>query len=87
MDISNFMTWFINQVVSIFTELFRILQNIQFLGTNLLQVIVTIIIISSILPILLTIGNSNGGIFRTVNSYNERVKKANQKEYNKAEGK
>ena len=86
MDISNFMTWFINQVVSMFTNLFGILEDIEFLGTNLLQVLVTILIIGTILPILLTLGYSNGGIIRDAKSYNDRVRNRNQKEYNKAEG-
>lgn len=55
MDITNFMTWFMNQVISIFTKCFNILDSITFSGTSLLKVIVTIIIISVLIPVILTI--------------------------------
>ena len=55
MDITNFMTWFINQVLSIFGQCFTILDNITFMGTSLLKVILTIAILGIILPVLLTL--------------------------------
>lgn len=87
MDITNFMQWFIQQVVSMFTQLFGILEDIEFMNTNLLQVCVTIIIISAIIPILLTIGTSVGNMGTNVYSYNERVKTKNKTQYEKASGK
>ncbi len=86
MDITNFMQWFINQVVSIFSQLFNILEDIEFMGTNLLQVCVTIVIIGTIIPILITIGNSFSSE-RDIIAYNHDVKKKNKEAYNKAEGK
>ena len=80
MDISNFMTWFINQVVSIFTWMFNILNSIEFWGTSLLKLIVTITIISAMIPVLLTIGQTGASI----TEYNVKVKEKNKKEREKA---
>lgn len=79
MDISNFMSWFIGQVVSIFTRLFAILQSIQFLGTNMLELIIAITILGALLPVILTI--PTGMIKMGVNSAFERrsVKKDDSK--------
>lgn len=57
-DISSFMIWFINQVLSIFGSVFSILDGISFLGTSLLKFLLTILIISSIINILLTISKT-----------------------------
>lgn len=54
-DITNFMTWWIEQVVNIFTKTYNILDSITFMGTSLLKVIITISLLSIIIPILLTI--------------------------------
>ena len=86
MDITNFMTWFLNQVVSIFTQVFNIMEDIEFMGTNLLQVCITIIIIGTIIPILITIGNSFTAE-RDIIAYNHDVKRRNKEQYNRAEGK
>lgn len=59
MDITNFMTWFLSEVVKIFTFVFSTLDNITFMGTSLLNVILTIVILSALLPILLTIARSS----------------------------
>ncbi len=59
MDITNFMTWFIEQVVDMFTSIFTILDSIEFLGTSLLKVILTILILTSLLSVVLTIGKSS----------------------------
>lgn len=58
MDISNFMSWFISQVLSIFTKCYTILDNIQFAGTSLLKVIVTILILVPLLGVILTLSQS-----------------------------
>lgn len=61
MDISNFMSWFVSQVVRIFTWCFNTLDSIQFGGTTLLRVLVTIVILVPLLSVFLTLGK-NGGI-------------------------
>lgn len=55
MDITNFMTWFINQVVDIFTFVYSTLNDITFMGTSLLKVILTIGILGALLPVILTL--------------------------------
>lgn len=59
MDITNFMTWFIEQVVDMFTSIFTILDGVEFLGTSLLKVILTILILGSLLSVVLTIGKTS----------------------------
>ena len=75
MDITNFMTWFVSQVVSIFTQVFTILDNIRFGGTTLLRVCVMIVILSALIPVFFTIGRSSGGVFRR----SERVERSSKK--------
>ena len=57
-DITEFMSWFISQVVDIFGELFFILDSITFAGTSLLRVLLTILILGSLLGVILTIGRT-----------------------------
>lgn len=59
MDITNFMEWFIGQVVNMFTSIYNTLDNITFMGTSLLKVSLTIMILGALLTTLLTIANSN----------------------------
>ena len=75
MDISNFMTWFINQVVNMFTEIFNILDSFKFLGTSLLGVIVTIVVLIPLLNIVLTISKSTN----FVASKSEQVKRSKER--------
>ena len=49
-DITSFMTWFLNQVISIFSYVFSTLNSITFMGTSLLKVLLTITILGAILP-------------------------------------
>lgn len=58
MDITNFMTWFLEQVVDMFTAIFIILDSIEFAGTSLLRVILTILVLGSLLSVILTISKS-----------------------------
>jgi len=58
MDISNFINWFINQVINIFSWAFNLLDSITFNGTSLLKVIITIIIIGVLIPVILTISQN-----------------------------
>lgn len=59
MDITNFIEWFFDQVVTIFTKTFGILDNIKFAGTSLLNFILLIGILTVFLPVILTIGKNN----------------------------
>ena len=75
-DISSFMIWFINQVISIFTMCFNILDSITFGGTSLLKVFVTIMILIPLLSVVLTLfHNSSSSGYRSGKS--ERVKDSN----------
>ena len=74
MDITSFMTWFLNQVVSIFTFTYSTLNNITFMGTSLLKVILTIGILSALLPVILTLVQRQS-IGAEQRSYKERKKK------------
>jgi len=58
MDISNFMSWWINQVGRIFTYTFNTLNSIEFAGTSLLKITISITILSALIPVILTIANS-----------------------------
>lgn len=60
MDISTFMTWFLNQVINIFTYTYNTLNSITFMGTSLLKVILTITILGAMLPVLLTVVQTQG---------------------------
>lgn len=57
-DISNFMSWFIGQVVSMFGSIFNILDSITFSGTSFLKFILVIVILSALLPVVLTLSQS-----------------------------
>lgn len=59
MDITNFMTWFLEQVVDMFTAIFIILDSIEFLGTSLLRVTLTILVLGSLIGVILTIGKND----------------------------
>lgn len=78
MDITNFMTWFINQVVNMFTWIYSTLSSIKFMGTNLLQFSVTLMILIPLIGVVLTI-SSNVGFVRA-----ERVRES-RKDKNKNE--
>lgn len=55
MDITSFMAWFLNQVVSIFSWFFSTLDSITFAGTSLLRVSVTIVILVPLVGVFLTL--------------------------------
>lgn len=75
MDITNFITWFINQVVIIFTKSFNILDSIQFAGTSLLKVIVTIVILVPLTGVVLTISQNVSVIGQRSEKIKERKSK------------
>lgn len=60
MDITVFMTWFLQQVLRIFTYTFNTLDSITFMGTSLLKVILTITVLGALLPVLLTVVQTQG---------------------------
>ena len=68
-DITEFMSWFISQVVDMFGELFSILDSITFAGTSLLRVMLTLLILGSLLGVILTIGQS----FNYLSNRSERI--------------
>lgn len=76
MDISGFMSWFINQVITIFTKSFNILDSIQFAGTSLLKVIITIAILVPLVGVVLTISKN----VSVIGQRSERIKERNNKE-------
>ena len=59
MDISSFVTWFIDTIINIFTKLFSILDSITFMGISLLQYSITILILSAVINLLITIPDTN----------------------------
>lgn len=58
MDITNFMSWFLNQAIKIFTWFFTTLENIKFMGTDLLTFSLTILILSSFTMVIFTFSPS-----------------------------
>ena len=66
LDITDFMVWFINQVISIIGQAYTLIDNIQIAGTSLLKIMIVIFIIGTILPVLLTITK---GVTETSISY------------------
>lgn len=75
MDISNFMSWFVSQVVSIFTWAFNLLDSITFGGTSLLKVLVTIIILVPLLGVVLTLSQNVSVIGHRSEKVKERKNK------------
>ena len=60
MDITNFMTWFVQQFVILLSQLLTLLDSITFAGTSLLRVCLGITILGAALPIVLTIAKTVG---------------------------
>lgn len=52
MDITRFINWFINQVVSLVSYFFSLLTLIEFNGTSLLSFIISLIVIGLVLDLL-----------------------------------
>lgn len=77
-DISDFMSWFVNQVINIFTSCFNLLDSITFGGTSLLNVLITILILIPLLSIVLTLFH-NGGSLGYRSGRSERVKEHKRK--------
>lgn len=75
MDITNFITWFVNQILNIFTWCFNLLNNIRFYNISLLQYIISLLVLGVILEILFTLVNSNG--IKNSKEYMRKEKKKN----------
>lgn len=79
MDISNFIIWFITQVVNIFKWFYNLLDSITFCGTSLLKVLVTIVILVPLISVVLTINqnvNVIGNRSERIRNKKERVDRA-----------
>lgn len=79
MDISNFMSWFITQVVNIFKWFYNLLDSITFGGTSLLKILVTIVILVPLISVVLTINqnvNVIGNRSERIRNKKERVDRA-----------
>lgn len=74
MDITNFITWFINQILNIFTWCFNLLNEITFYNISLLQYIISLLVLGVIIEILFTLVTSNG-----IGSSREYMKKEERK--------
>ena len=79
MNITNFITWFINQVIIIFSKVFNLLNSIECLGTSLLKVILFIQILAIIIKLLLTISNNTGSYIERADIKNNTNNKKNKK--------
>lgn len=55
MDITAFMSWFVNQVANMFTWVYNTLDSITFAGTSLLKVSITLVILVPLVGVLLTL--------------------------------
>ena len=81
MEITNFMTWFVSQVVNIFTWCFNLLDSITFGGTSLLKVMITIMILVPLLGVVLTVSRDSF----VIGSKSERVKEKKERSSNAKE--
>lgn len=59
-DITNWMSWWVDEVVYILTACFTMLDNIQFAGTSVLKVIIGVMLLSAFLPVILTLLRGSG---------------------------
>lgn len=75
MDISNFMSWFISEVIGMFTWAFNLLDSITFGGTSLLRVLITIIILVPLLGVVLTLSQNVSVIGHRSEKVKERINK------------
>lgn len=54
-DITSFMQWWLTQIINIIRFAFETMASIEFMGTNLLEVIIAINIIAVIIKVFMTI--------------------------------
>lgn len=60
MDITSFITWFVENILNIFTWCFNLLNRITFYNVSLLQYIISLLVLGVILEILFTLVSNNG---------------------------
>lgn len=71
-DITNGLTFILNEILKIFQYCFNLLDSITFNGFSLLDFSITIIVFSAIIPVLISSINA-------YNSYNEKRQKEERK--------
>lgn len=54
-DITTFMTWFVGQVIQIFTFTYTTLDGITFANTSIFRILLTITIIGAVIKVALVI--------------------------------
>lgn len=58
-NISEFIIWFFNQIINIFTNIFNLLDRIKIANNiSILDISITILIIGTILPVIITLVKS-----------------------------
>ena len=59
-DITDFMTWFLSELLKLVSNIYSFLNNITFMGISILDFTITCLIISVVINIMLTLVTSNG---------------------------
>ena len=75
MDITSFITWFIESILGILTWCFNLINNITFYNISLLQYIISLLVLGVILEIIFTLVSSNG--IKNSKEYMRKEKKKN----------
>lgn len=73
MDISSFITWFVELFMSLFRSFFGTLRGIQFLGTNLMDFMLSVFIMSAVFPLLVSVARNGAGTVGKVVRDSERA--------------
>lgn len=80
MDITYFMSWFLNQVLGIFEFAYNTLNNIEFAGTSLLKVLIFLNVIIPFLYLVITIPSEANAYDKGYREgHKEKMKAAKQK--------
>lgn len=61
MDISSFITWFVELFITLFQSFFATLRSIQFLGTNFMDFCLSVFIMSAVFPLLVSVARNGAG--------------------------
>lgn len=69
-DITYFISWFIDLFITLFVFVCDTLDSIHFFGTSLLKFICVLVVLSVLLPVILTLGKSSS----VVASRSERIR-------------
>lgn len=79
-DISDPIAYLINEFAGIFADCFRLLNSIEFMGTNLLSFIIAIIIISALIPLIFSLVSSSSKISSSRREVKPRSKSDSKKD-------